>query len=501
MGAIYEEIRIALHAVWHRRWLALAVAWAICLAGWLVVSQIPNRYDSTARVRVDINTVLQGEIGMTEAEQQRGIDRVRQSLTSAVNLEKVVRGTDLANTVATDRDVADRVAGLQKDITITALADNLIEIKATASSPKLARAVVQKLIDIFVESNMAGTKEQTSQSVEFLDKQLSELQGKLADAEAKRANFQTQYLGALPGTGSLDDRMDAARSQVAQVDQDLIQANALLQAAGAQLSATPANLPGVPAAVGPARARLNLVAGQIAEARGRGFTDAHPDMIALREQYAAAVAAARGEPVGGAGGSSNPSYLAASSLFAERQAAVRALQSKKDMIQGDLNRIQTLNEQNPEAAAEQDKIERDYKAMKDQYDKLLSTRQDVALRGDAQTQTSPVSFNVTDPPTFSAAPSKPNRPLLLTGVLIAGMLGGAGAAFGLAQLKTTYPTAARLESAAGLPVIGSIGEVVTQAQTALRAKRLKLFAGGAGALAVAYVALIGVEFLQRGLAA
>lgn len=156
---------------------------------------------------------------------------------------------------------------------------------------------------------------------------------------------------------------------------------------------------------------------------------------------------------------------------------------------------------NPEAAAQQDKIERDYKAQKDQYDKLLQTRQDVALRGDAQNQTSPVSFIVTDPPTFSSAPAKPNRPLLLTGVLVAGLLGGAGAAFGLAQLKTTYPTAARLERASGLPVIGSIGEVVTAAQSALRVKQLRLFAGGAGALAFAYVALIGVEFLQRGLAA
>lgn len=501
MGTIYEEVRIALHAIWRRRWVALGAAWAICLLGWLVVSQVPNRYESTARVRVDINSVLQGEIGITETDQQRGVDRVRQSLASAVNLEKVVRGTDLANTVASDRDVADRVAGLQKTIKVTALADNLVEITATAASPKLARAIVQKLIDIFVESNMAGTREQTSQSVEFLDKQLAELQGKLSDAEAKRANFQSQYLGALPGAGSMEDRIAAARSQVAQVDQELIQANALLQAAGTQLAATPASVPGLAAAVGPARARLNLVAGQIAEARGRGYTDAHPDMIALREQYAAAVAAARGEPAAGGGGASNPSYVAARSLLAERQAAVQALQTRKAMIQGDLNRIQTLTQQNPDAAGEQDKIERDYKSMKDQYDKLLQTRQDVALRGDAQTQTSPVSFTVTDPPTFSAAPATPNRPLLLTGVLFAGALGGMGVAFGLAQLRTTYPTAARLESAAGLPVIGAIGEVVTAAQIALRTKRRRLFAGGAGALAFAYLALIGVEFLQRGLAA
>ncbi len=95
----------------------------------------------------------------------------------------------------------------------------------------------------------------------------------------------------------------------------------------------------------------------------------------------------------------------------------------------------------------------------------------------------------------------PNRPLLLTGVLILAILAGFGAAFAAGQLKTTYPTAARLEAAAGLPVIGAIGEVVTAAQPALRRKQLRWFAGGAGARALAYVALIGVEFLQRSFAA
>jgi uncharacterized protein involved in exopolysaccharide biosynthesis len=38
--------------VWNRRWLALAVAWAVCLLGWLVVAMIPNTYESRARIFV-----------------------------------------------------------------------------------------------------------------------------------------------------------------------------------------------------------------------------------------------------------------------------------------------------------------------------------------------------------------------------------------------------------------------------------------------------------------
>ncbi len=49
MSAILEELRAALWSVWNRRWLALAVAWGLCLVGWLAVALFPNTYESQAR--------------------------------------------------------------------------------------------------------------------------------------------------------------------------------------------------------------------------------------------------------------------------------------------------------------------------------------------------------------------------------------------------------------------------------------------------------------------
>ena len=154
-----------------------------------------------------------------------------------------------------------------------------------------------------------------------------------------------------------------------------------------------------------------------------------------------------------------------------------------------------------EAAAQQGEIERNYAVLKDQYDRLLAQREQVNLRSQAQSQTDAVKFSVIDPPTQPRTPTAPNRPLLLTGVLIVGILGGIGSAFAMSRLQATFPTAQRLEKASGMPVIGSIGEVVTRSQAEERKRKLKLFAGGVGGLAAAYVLLLGVEMLQRGLAA
>ena len=38
MDGLYEQLRIALHQVWRRRWLAMAVAWGVAVLGWLIAS-------------------------------------------------------------------------------------------------------------------------------------------------------------------------------------------------------------------------------------------------------------------------------------------------------------------------------------------------------------------------------------------------------------------------------------------------------------------------------
>ncbi|WP_267414571.1 XrtA system polysaccharide chain length determinant [Sphingomonas sp. GC_Shp_1] len=506
MNGIYDEVRLALHAIWTRRWLALGVAWGVCVLGWFVVSQMPSRYESRARVFVQMQSLLPASVDAPAQSQQDNVDTIRQTLISAVNLEKVVRGTDLANTVSSDRDVADRVAGLANAIKVDSQQNNLFQITTTASSPKLARSITQKLIDIFVEQNLAGDRRQTSQSLTFLNKQLDDLTKQLADAEAKRADFQNRYLGSLPGTGSVSDRIGASRSQMAQVDGDLAAAQSSLAAVQGQMAGTQQSIAGVGGAgtAGPARARLIAIQGQLADARARGYTENHPDVIALKSQLVAAQAAARSEPLtgGGAGGGSpNPLYLSLQSMAADKQSAVAALKMRKAQLQGDLDQLNAKLAGDPQVAAEQGQIDRDYQVLKDQYDTLLTQRQQIALRGDAQSQTDTVKFSVIDPPTTPRTPTAPNRMLLLTGVLIAGVAAGIGAAFAMGQLRSTFATGTRLERATGMPVIGSIGEVVTRAQSDQRAKRLKLFLGGGAGLAAAYVLLLFVEVLQRGMAA
>jgi succinoglycan biosynthesis transport protein ExoP len=511
MNGIYQEVRIALHMVWSHRWLALAIAWGVCLLGWLVVALIPNSYQSQARIFVQMQSLLPDKMGISTAERQRDIDRVQSTLTSTVVLEKVVRGTDLGLQAQTDADVTAMIARLRDGIEIKQQQDNLFQIAATTSggglsdaqNAKLAKAVVQKLIDVFVEGNLSGDRDETTQTMRFLDEELARRQKQLQEVEQRRVAFEQRYMGMLPGSGSVAQRMDAARSELNNVESNLIAAQSSLSAMSSQIAVTPASMAG-PASIGgagPNTMRVAALEAQLNDAQGRGWTDQHPDVIAARTQLERLRPLAARERVSTVGSVSNPAYVALRSMLAEKQASVAALSARRAQIQSDLAQLSSRQSDEPGVAAEQAAINRDYDVLKTQYDKLLGDREDVRLRSDVSAKTDTIKFSVLDPPSEPRLPVAPERPLLLAMVLVVGLAAGIGTAFAKSQLATTYATADRLARASGLRVVGSVSEIVTAPQRVVRRKRMVWFAGASGALAGCFLLLLLVEFVQRSMMA
>ena len=510
MNSLYDEFRVALHSVWTRRWLVLAVAWGICILGWLAIASIPNRYDSRARLLVDINEILPDEVQGGGGRPQ--LDQIRETLTSARNLEKVAATTGLLPEGANEREKAGAVGMLQKSIKVIPQQDNIFEITSSvavgslsdADNAKLASGVLDSLITVFRDDQLRGGRMNARESLKFLDAQIADREKALREVEARRGAFEAQNIGLIPGgSGSPAQRVEAARAELSQLDSQLVSAQAQLAAANGQLASTPQSIPGG-GGVGGGVARQQLAGAQneLSSMRARGLTDAHPDVIALKSQIASLKAMADREGAGGGGGGmQNPAYASLAAMRAERQATVSALSARKSQLMGDISKITAQQIQNPGIAAEYDRINGEYTAFKAQYDKLLAQREQVRLRGDVQTETDAIKIELLDPPSKPTSPAAPNRPLFLTLVLLAGIGGGIGAAFGLSQVRTSYSTAAKLERASGLPVIGSITEVVTPERHLDRRKKLVWLAGGGGALVGLYALLLVAEFIQRGMVA
>ncbi|MDP4575372.1 GNVR domain-containing protein [Qipengyuania sp. G39] len=503
MQEVFDEIRSALHTVWNRRWLALAVAWGVCIVGWLFVATIPNSYESRARIYVELDDVLSKQLEIS-GEGRQAITKVRQTLTSAVNLEKVVRATQLGENVNTQREMQSAVDSLTDHVGVVSTEDNLFELTATignssmtdAENAALAQDVVQKLIDIFREENVAGNRGQVADTLAFLDQQLEERKQELEAAEQRRLAFEAQNPELIGGVGTVTTRINAMRDEMRDVDSDIAAASSSLAAIDGQIASTPRTIATF-GAEGGARAALAQAQSQLSAMRARGLTDSHPDIQAQQRQVASLREQAAKEP-SGAGGAANPAYTSLVAMRSERQANYQALQARKAALQSDISRLIANQAEEPAVAAEANRISRDYEVLKDKYDELLKDREEMRLRGQVETERSAFQFEVIDPPTAPTKPAAPNRPLLLVVVLLAGFAAGAAVAFVMGQLRSSFTTSEKLERVLDMPVIGTISRSITAADRRRQRVQLKKFFAASGALAGVCLLLLVVEVIQVG---
>ena len=517
MDSVFQQVRGALYGMWRSRWYGLAALWLICVGGWIAVSLIPNSYQSTARVYVHYNNLLPSVTGVATKGigQQQQVDVVRQTLTSRPNLEKVLRRSDpdlsSVDSAALDGTIADITT---KIVVAPQGSENLYGLAFTADDAKMsnkaraafAQRVVQNLIDIFIEDNVASSRDELNEGGRFIDEQIAQRAKLLEDAESKKAAFEQKFFGSIPGEGDLATRTNQVRTDLDKTGQELVQAQGSLRSLQAQLAGTPAtinaplyNSPRASANFGTGtkydptttQGRMEALERNISDGLSRGYTEKHPDIVAARAQIARLRLQLAAEPKNkdgtpaseAAAAQANPVYVNLRSLLFDKGSTVAALGARRAQLSGYLNDLRAKQANAPGVGAEQAKLVRDYDVLKSGYDNLLRSRETIRLRGDIANQTKEVEFRTVDPPTLSPVPVAPNRPLLLSLVLAGGLLAGLAVAFGASQLKPSYTSEDRLASETGLPVLGSVGEVVSPA---IRKRERRFTLGFAAATAAAF---------------
>src|SRR5882672_6289610 len=97
MNELYRELLTYLRGMWHRRWIGLAAAWIAAIVGIAIAYRIPERYEASARVYVDTESLLKpllaGLALQPNLDQQVAL--ISRTLISRPNVEKLVRMVDL----------------------------------------------------------------------------------------------------------------------------------------------------------------------------------------------------------------------------------------------------------------------------------------------------------------------------------------------------------------------------------------------------------------------
>lgn len=466
-----------LRGAWRYRWIAVLVAWLICLLGWTAVYSLPNTYMAYTQVYVDARSRLaevMGQVGVSPSVGSR-VFVVRQAMLAQPQLERVARETGLSAGVTTAAEEEALYAELREKIIVdtgrTSESSNLYTIAFEYYDRDIALAVVNTLLNTFVEDVLKLKESGTEQVDNYLADQLAYYQTKLGEADQSLANFKKENVGLLPGeSGGVFERLQVQMAQLRQVDLELQIERDRRQELRRQLQSEDPYLPegatGDTGIVLPGSRSAERIA-ELEKQRSElllTFTARHPDVIALNEQLEqlygqqeaerAALASTAGG-MDGAANATNPVYQTAQ--IASNASSVRIVELESKLQQHRLT-VADLREQIdtiPEVEAQLAALTRDYQQYQTLYSEILM-RKERERMGKVEEGSDVVTFNVTDPPTVGLEPVGPKRTLMVFGVLILALGAGGGLAFVLNQLNPVFHDAESLRRFLDRPVLGQV---------------------------------------------
>ena len=499
--------------MWMYRWWGLAAAWLVGIAGAVGIYVMPDRYESSARIYVDTQSVLKplmsGLAVQPNINQQIAI--LSRTLISRPNIEKLIRMADLDLGVRNEREREALIERLTDSLKVRGAGrDNLYSLSYMDEKAERAKRVVQSLVTIFVESGLGDKRKDTDTARRFIEEQIKGYEQKLEEAENRLKDFKLRNMAYMG-----DGRQDYF-GQLSQVSNDLSQARLALREAEQARDSLQAQLLGeepvlLPEAAGPEETAIPELDGRIDALKKnldnllQRYTDAHPDVIGTRRviadleaQKAEEVKARRERaPAAVTSVNSNPVYQQMKLAMSEAEASVASLRARVSAYQSQFDQLKSAADLVPQIEAEFTQLNRDYEIHQKNYDSLVARRESANISVDLESSSGVAEFRLIDPPSLPHKPSAPNRVLLMPLAGLGALAAGIALAFLLSQIRPTFQEARTLREATGLPLLGTVSMVPDPNRVRRRRRGHMLFAGGVTSLVGSFAFLTVLLVLMR----
>ncbi|RIX45466.1 MAG: chain length-determining protein [Rhodocyclales bacterium GT-UBC] len=504
MDEILRQGLATLRAVWQHRRLGMLVAWVVGAIAAGVILRIPDKYEASARVFVDTQSILKplmaGLAVQPNVEQQ--VMMLSRTLISRPNVEKLIRMADLDLNLKNKADQEAQIERLTKTLTIQSVGrDNLYSISYRDSEPAKAQRVVQALVSIFVESSLGDKRKDTDSARKFIDDQIRNYESKLQEAENRLKEFKLRNVDLQTGDGKnsvdrlselttllstsrlalreAENSRDALKRQIIGEDPVLLPDNHGLDAG--------ASLPEIDGRIEAQKRNLDTLL--------QRYTEQHPDVVGARrlikdleeqkrQELAARKKYAAANP--GASVSNNPVFQQLKVSLAESEANVASLRARVSEYESRYKRSVDMLKTQPLLEAEYSQLNRDYEIHKKNYEQLVTRRESAELSGDLESAGSIADFRLIDPPRASPNPVAPNRLLLLSVGLIGSLCAGFVAAFLASQIQPVFFDGKALREITGLTLLGTVSLIPNETRQQKERASLYRFLSALIGLVVAY---------------
>ena len=514
MRELIEQFWGYLQGIWRFRWYAAGTLWLVAVAGWAFSFQLPDQYRASAQIHVDTDSMLQPLLRglVVNQDTRRQVDLMTRTLLSRPNLEKVARKTDLHLRARTPGEMDALLSHLESRISLSGTGrTNLYRVTYRGEDPNTARDVVQALVTLLVEESMGRSRQDTESATAFLDRKVQEYEARLEEAERRLMEFKQEHAGEMPGSGGdyyqrLQRRMDDLERARFELETALSRQRELQQQLAGE---TPVfGIMGGSGGSGVATPELDQ---RISNLRQRldqlllKYTQQHPQVVAAQDtlerleqrradkrERLAEEASERSDGGTGTPLAQNPVHQEIRAALARARSDVAAARSEVAQYEQQVQELQEKVDTIPRVEAQLQQLNRDYRTTKQTYEELLQRRQRAQISQEVKSSDNQIEFRIVEPPRVPNEPVAPDRPLLVTASLAAGIAGyGAMGAF-LSLVWPAFYTRGGLYSALRLPVLGAVGRVRTARQRRRRWLALAVYALVVAGVFAAYAVAMAV---------
>jgi polysaccharide chain length determinant protein (PEP-CTERM system associated) len=529
-----------------RRWWILLPFCCITVATIFVLFLLPNRYTSSATLMVVQQQVPQRYVvPNSTTDVTSALQAMKQEVLSRTQLLRMINDFGLYPKQRRRSSPEELVALMLSNIDIVPINESpnsaqnkdfdAFRISFTTENALLAQQVTNTLESLFINEYLRTGAEQSTNTTNFLHRQVEE-KGKLLEAqEEKLRDFKMQHVGELPeqaqgNLGIMTGLQGQLQNTMASLNRAAME-RTLLQA---QLEAAPkrrpssttgiaAPIPGNPNStqiLTPVEiAQNDLVRLEAARSalQSKGYTSQHPDVVrnnrdiaqaedTLKRLRAAALQSEKARPpaapaVAGApllfDPTEDPAAVQLKTNLEANRLEIESLSNDEKRLKAAIAQYEGRLNETPVREQQQGAIVRDTEALRQEYNDLQKKEQESQLATNLEKQQGGQQFRPIDPPSLPTKPSSPNRPKMSLGGAAAGLGLGLALAFLMEMRDTSFYTEKDLTKHLAPPFVLGIPLLPTRTEKRQRRWR-SAFQWLAASAMLLVVAAAGFYVYRRG---
>ncbi len=490
-----------------RKWEIILTGIPVMIAGVLFCLFATKIYRTSTTIIVVPQKVPEAYVRSTVTGDVR--ERIRgiwQEVTSRTNLEKVIRQFNLYPEERKRLPMETVVEHMRKMIKIESprsARTNAFILSYEGTDPVLITKVTNSLANMFIEENLKLREAQAKGTAQFLSQELEKVYRELKNREETLKRYKIQHMGELPEQrasnlatlNSLQQQFDALQDNIRRAEDRklLLQRQLAEEESNLRTSVTPVAPTHGESTAAQTPTTLEGLKERLKALKTR-YTDAHPDVIAIkkliarleREKESKATEVSGTNTASGEKGlgSNQTSSITGEEMPRENAVIVglkyqiksldleiKAMKEDGKKLKEQIALYQKRLEETPKREQEMIDLTRDYDNLKSTYESLLARKIEAEQAEALERRQKGEQFRVIDPARIPQTPVKPDVRKILAMTLVLAIGAGAGLALGLEFLSDKLYDPDDAKAAFDLPVIACVPYLPTVQE--LRKKRRK----------------------------